>query len=110
MTIYQQNPSKIPLRQASFYSAGNYKFKVSNRNTRTRCEICSKLTIKTQERRHWLCCSVFIVNYEYIPPFVLVFLLFNFEHVNAGWKSCRAMDIAQQLYVLNQLRSIKVNN
>ena len=25
-------------------------FKVNNRNTRTRCEICSKLTIKTPER------------------------------------------------------------
>ena len=25
--------------------------KVNSRNTRTRCEICSKLTIKTQERR-----------------------------------------------------------
>ena len=23
---------------------GNYMFKVNNRNTRTRCEICSKLT------------------------------------------------------------------
>ena len=31
--------------------ARNYMFKVSNRNTRTRCEICSKLTIKTPERR-----------------------------------------------------------
>ena len=30
---------------------GNYMFKVNNRNTRTRCEICSKLTIKTPERR-----------------------------------------------------------
>ena len=30
---------------------GNYMFKVNNRNTRTRCEICSKLTIKTAERR-----------------------------------------------------------
>ena len=27
-------------------------FKVNNRNNRTRCEICSKLTIKTPERRH----------------------------------------------------------
>ena len=26
-------------------------FKVNNRNTRKRCEICSKLTIKTPERR-----------------------------------------------------------
>ena len=31
--------------------AGNYMFKVNNRNSRTRCEICSKLTIKTPERR-----------------------------------------------------------
>ena len=30
--------------------AGNYMFKVNNRNTRTRCEICSKLTIKTPEQ------------------------------------------------------------
>ena len=33
--------------------AGNYLLKVNNRNTRKRCEICSKLTIKTPERRHW---------------------------------------------------------
>ena len=26
--------------------SGSYMFKVNNRNTRTRCEICSKLTIK----------------------------------------------------------------
>ena len=31
--------------------AGNYLFKVNNRNTRTRCQICSKLKIKTPERR-----------------------------------------------------------
>ena len=28
-----------------------YSFRVSNRNTRKRCEICSKLTTKTPERR-----------------------------------------------------------
>ena len=27
------------------YPAGNYIFKVNNRNTRTRCEICSELAI-----------------------------------------------------------------
>ena len=32
--------------------AGNSMFKVNNRNTRTRCEICLKLTIKIPERRH----------------------------------------------------------
>ena len=31
------------------FSFGNYMFKVNNRNTRTRCKICSKLTIKTPE-------------------------------------------------------------
>ena len=31
-----------------------YLLKVNKRNTRTRCEICSKLTIKTPERRRWL--------------------------------------------------------
>ena len=30
-----------------------YLLKVNNRNTRTRSEICSKLTIKTPERRQW---------------------------------------------------------
>ena len=30
--------------------AGNYMFNVNNRNTRTRFEICSKLTIKIPER------------------------------------------------------------
>ena len=31
--------------------AGNYMFKGKSRNTRIRCKICSKLTIKTPERR-----------------------------------------------------------
>ena len=31
--------------------AGIYLLKVNNRNTITKCEICSKLTIKTPERR-----------------------------------------------------------
>ena len=31
---------------------GIYLLKVNNKNTRARCEICTKLTIKTPERRH----------------------------------------------------------
>ena len=30
-----------------------YLLKDNNRNARTRCGICSKLTIKTLQRRHW---------------------------------------------------------
>ena len=42
------------LRQAQWwhYPFGNSMFKVNNRNIRARCEICSKLTIKTRERSH----------------------------------------------------------
>ena len=54
----------------SLYPAGIYMFKVNNRNTRTSCEIRSKLTIKTPEQRQWSRSGVFIVN---------------FEHVIAGW-------------------------
>ena len=36
---------------ASSYPASIYLFKVNNGNTRTMCEICTKLTIKTPERR-----------------------------------------------------------
>ena len=57
------------------FPAGIYMFKVSNRNTRTRCEIGSKLTIKTAERCHWRLSGVFIVNFEHILHLVLVFLL-----------------------------------
>ena len=50
-------------------------FKDNRRNTRTRCEICSKSTIKTPERRQWRRSGVFIVNFEHISHLVLVFLL-----------------------------------
>ena len=50
-------------------------FKVSNRNTRTKCEVCSKLTIKTPERHQWRRSGIFIVNFENISDFVLMFLL-----------------------------------
>ena len=47
---------------------GNYMFKVNNKNSRRRCEICSELTTKTPERRHWR-----FVNFV------------NFEQENAVW-------------------------
>ena len=55
--------------------AGIYLLKVNNGSTRTRCEICSKLTIKIPERRHWRRSGIFIVNFEHISHLVLVFLL-----------------------------------
>ena len=34
--------------------------------TRKKCEVCSKLTIKTLEGRQWCHSGVFIVNFEHI--------------------------------------------
>ena len=58
----------------SSYPVDIYLLNVNNRNTRTRCEICSKLTRKTPERRHRRS-GVFLVNFEHISHLVLVFLL-----------------------------------
>ena len=40
------------------------------------CEICSKLTIKTPQRRQWRLSDVFIINFEQISHIVVVFPLF----------------------------------
>ena len=55
--------------------AGIYLLKVNDRNTRTRCEICSKLTVKTPERRHLRCSGVFNIKFEHSSYPVLVFQL-----------------------------------
>ena len=59
--------------------AGIYLLKANNRNTKTRFEICSKLTIKTLEERRWRRSSVFTVNSKYISHRISIV---DFEHVN----------------------------
>ena len=39
--------------------------KLTNEETRTKCEVCSKLPIKLLEQHH-LCSEVFIINFEKI--------------------------------------------
>ena len=82
--------------------ANNYMFKVNNRNTSTRSEICSKLTIRTPERRQWRVSDAFIVNFAYISHLVLVFLLLNLSrYMPAGWillKITRKLISESQLY------------
>ena len=51
------------------YTANIFMFKVNNRNTRKKTEICSKLTIKTPERRHRPRSGIFIANFEHISYF-----------------------------------------
>ena len=59
----QTNPARI------------YLLKVNNRSIRTRCGICSKITIKLPERRQWRCPGIYIVNFKHISHLTLVFLL-----------------------------------
>ena len=55
--------------------ASFYFFKVNSRNTRNRCQICSKLTLKTPERRQ--ICSK-------LTPFSSVSIV-DFEQLNFSW-------------------------
>ena len=64
---------RFHITEANF-PAGNRIPKVSNRNTRRRCDICPKLTIKTPERPQRRS-GVFIVNFGHFPRLTLVFLL-----------------------------------
>ena len=52
----------------------NYMFKFNNRKLKS-CEICSKLTIKTPERRQWRRSDVFIVYFKHSSLLVIVLLL-----------------------------------
>ena len=80
-------------QRSDLFPVGIYVFKVNKRNFRTRCEICSKLTIKTleqrkicskltiktPEQRQWRRSGVLIVNFDHISHLVLVFLLLTLE-------------------------------
>ena len=49
---FQTIDSTLLLYRTTIFKSGIYLLKFNSRNTRTRCAICSKLTIKTPERRH----------------------------------------------------------
>ena len=63
---------------------------LNNRNTKTKCEICSNLTTKILEWRQWRRSDVFIVNFEHFSHIVLVFLLLNLSTLMpAGYLTLR---------------------
>ena len=63
--------------------AGIYLLKVNSRNTRTRCEICSKLTIKTSDL-----VSLFLTLNILITPCSSISTV-NFEQEDASWGFCK---------------------
>ena len=80
----QPNVLITPNKSQMHATAGIYLLKVNNRNSRTRFEICSKLAIKTPERRQLCCSDIFIVNFKYFTPCSSVSSV-NFEHAITGW-------------------------
>ena len=63
--------SKDLVKAMKTFPAETFLLKVNDKNTRTRCKICLKLTIKTPERE-W---RVFIVNFGHISHLILVSVL-----------------------------------
>ena len=58
-----------------FFPSWHLLAQSNNENTRAMLEICSKLTIKTPERRHRHCSGVFLVTFEQISHIALLFPL-----------------------------------
>ena len=52
---------------------GIYLFKVNNGNTKTMCEIYSKLKIRTIKPRRWRCWGVSIVSFEHLSQVMFQF-------------------------------------
>ena len=59
----------------------NHVFIVNNSYTRKRCEIHSKLTIKTRELRS----TIFAVDFEHISHLFLVFPIVDIKQVSVCW-------------------------
>ena len=76
--VWERSGAGILLRSYPV-PANIYLLRFNKINFRKRCEICSKLTIKTPERRHWRRSGVSIVNFEHIPHLFLLFLTLNFN-------------------------------
>ena len=82
-------------QEAKDNPAGNYMFKVNNRNTRTRCKICSKLTIKISlsvifllTLNTFIYLFIYLFIYSFIHLFIYSFIylfIFNWREKSQPW-------------------------
>ena len=79
---YQRQFIRPSLRPLACHWKSITKPKVNNRNTRTSCEICSKLTLKKQER-HLL--STFRCYYSILFTHFTTYLVFVLFTLNMQW-------------------------
>ena len=78
--------------------------KGNNKKTRTRCEICSKLTKKTPERRQASLWCLYCLLWTYFTPCSDVCIV-NFEQVNAVWVSLSSKTCTELNFNVLCLRS-----
>ena len=107
-------PKKPAINFSCYFPASIYLFNVSNGNTRTMREICSKLTMKAPEQRQHHS-RVFNINFEQISHIVLVVPLLKL--VNVGWffwasnnshpsNTCITFfDSVKRIYIKNRVQS-----
>ena len=74
------------------YPANIYLLKVNYKNTKKKCEICSKLTIEIPEL-HQCLSDVFIVNLQHVSHNFFSVSIIDFEQVNARWISTSSNDL-----------------
>ena len=83
VSIFQAFPGKKSIVVLScnqdIISANIYLLKVSNKNSRKRCDICSNLTLKRSDRLQWSRCDVFINDFKHMWHLFLVLVLFSFN-------------------------------
>ena len=80
--------SDFALLMSNFrYPANSYLFKKNNKNIWKRCQMCSKLTMSTTEKRQSRRSGVFIilVSWTYSTPISNVSIV-EFEQVNIWWE------------------------
>ena len=83
------------------FPANIYLFKVNNRNGRKRCEICSKLTIKTLLKLLYLTLlsNVFIDEIEQVNHFwVLYTKLIRIQSSSCIYNLCKSSDMVAAEY------------
>ena len=76
--------SKTNTFDESINPAGIYLLKVNNRNTRTRCKICSKLTIKTPKRRQQI---IYFRSFQMVSDCFSLFLTLVGSPLIQVWRS-----------------------
>ena len=81
-----------------------YLFNLNNKDTKERCKICSKSTIKTPRRRESCRFGVFIVNFEHISHLVLVSLMLTLSNwISTGSGPLQGQTLDLTLMTINNI-------